>query len=90
MIFKISSILRAEGSPSATSLEGISVMTGSTTFSFPLVSVLGLAAVMRMGAFIKTCGEILGENILPVLVTLLEPTILPTSPFFLLRFRHLV
>ena len=58
---------------------GISVSAGLTTFSFPLVSALGLAVVMPIGAVVAVEGEILGENILLVLVTLLEPVMLPMS-----------
>ena len=38
--------------------------------SLPSVSIFGLTTVMRMGVFVTTRGEISGENILPVLVTL--------------------
>ena len=79
----ISSISRAEGSSAAMSFAGISVSAGSTTFSFPLVSALGLAVVMQTGVFVIVGDEMLGEKILPIQVTLLEPVMLPMSSVLL-------
>ena len=68
-----------EGYSASTSLAGASIPTGSPYFSCPLVLALDLSLVMRTGVVVVVGGEISGEKILPVLVTLLEPAILVTS-----------
>ena len=65
-------------------LVGASIPVGSTSFSFPLVLVLDLSLVMRTRVVVVVGGEITGEKILHVLVTLLELTILMTSASSLL------
>ena len=73
-----------EGSSASTSLAGASISAGSLNFSLPLLLELDLSLVMRTGVIVVVGGEISGEKILHVLVTLLEPGILVTSASFLL------
>ena len=82
IIFKIFSISWVEGSSAAVSLVGTSIPVVSNTFSLPLVSVLGLSMVMQTGVVVVVGGEMLGEKILLVLVTLLEASIFVTSSVF--------
>ena len=64
------------------SLVGDSTPEGSPSFYLPLVLELDLSLVMRTGVVVVVGGEISGEKILHVLVTLLEPAILVTSASF--------
>ena len=58
---------------------GASVWEGSVIFSFPRVSTTGLTTVIQMGVVVFLGGEISGEKILQVLVTLLDPTMFVMS-----------
>ena len=71
-----------------TSFVGASIREGSVFFSFPRVSTTGLAAKIRMGTVVVVVGgEISGENILPILVTLLDPTMFIMSAVSSLAFH---